>query len=58
MILTKKNLHNWKTLLSIKMKERYGVEDFASCKTDKEWLEDCEGASEEEAISEEVQYWD
>lgn len=57
-ILTPDNITIWKILLSKKMKERYGVNDFAQCYKDHEWLEEYEGYEEEEAISDEIQYWD
>lgn len=58
MILTAKNIEKWKTLLSKKMKKRYGIDDYAETCSDKTWIEDYEGYTEEHVIDDEIQYWD
>lgn len=56
--LTKDNLESWKALLSMKMKDRYGIDNYSDTKSDQEWIEEYTGATEEDAISDEIQYWE
>jgi hypothetical protein len=58
MILTNKNLEKWKALLDKKMKKRYEVESYSDAKKDSEWLEEYTDYTEEDAIADEIQYWD
>lgn len=58
MILTETNLLEWKLSLNKKMKQRYDIDDYSGCKKDSEWMEDYIEASDEDAISDEIQYWD
>ncbi len=58
MILTERNLLEWKLSLNEKMKERYDIDDYSSCLKDSEWFYDYEGQSEEVAIQDEVSNWE
>lgn len=58
MILTKKNLKQWKKCLDKEMKKRHGIEDFSKSNSDPSWLEWYTGASVENAIDEEIECWD
>ena len=59
MILDAGNLQQWKEELDLKIKTRYSISDKLSETMDDDyWLEEYTGLDTEEAISDEVQYWD
>ena len=58
MELTKENLQEWKAELSRLMMEQHGVNDFGSSWKDKDWLDQMEGGTPQDAIDEEISYWD
>ncbi len=58
MELTVENLEEWKTEVTNLMFEQHEVKDFGNCCSDEEWLEQMEGATPQDAIDAEVEYWD
>lgn len=58
MNLSEKNIEEWKASITKLVKDKFGIEDYGNCMSNKEWLENHKGYSEEEALEEERQYWD
>jgi len=58
MILTEKNLQEWKKELSKQMMEQYAVSNYGDTQNDKYWIKDHLGDGIQDVIDGEVECWD
>jgi hypothetical protein len=52
------NIEQWKNNLDYFMFRKYQINNYSRCLSNEEWLESFEGQSVQDAIDEEISYWD
>jgi hypothetical protein len=58
LVLNQHNIGTWKKEIKKKMLKQHGVADYDQAFFDKEWLSESSGKTTQQAIDDEVQYWD
>lgn len=58
MVLTNSNIKEWKDKLNEMMSVKTGTSDYSECLKDDEWLDEYIGYTCQDAVDDEIQYWD